>query len=73
VTGRLDPQTLSLPASLSGLLEPNRGRPSSRIMVFRFRPVSRSVERIEQPSRKQRIARSAASGLESIVSRVSFV
>jgi hypothetical protein len=42
-------------------------------MVFRLRPVSRFVERIEQPSKRHRIARSAALGRESMVSRVSFV
>src|ERR1017187_7155228 len=40
------------------------------MIVFRFRPVRRSVERIEQPSRRHRTARSAESGVERNVSRV---
>ncbi len=46
---------------------------SSRMMVLRFRPVSRSVDRIEQPSSRQCSARSAASGFDRNVSRVSLV
>jgi hypothetical protein len=42
------------------------------MMVFRLSPVSRSVERIEQPSSKHWIARAATSGFASIVSRVNL-
>jgi hypothetical protein len=46
---------------------------SSRMIVFRLSPVSRSVLRIEQPSRRHRSAWIAEAGFETNVSRVSFV
>ena len=43
------------------------------MIVLRFRPVSRSVLRIEQPSRRHWIERSPASGLLVMVARVNLV
>lgn len=43
-----------------------------RMIVLRFKPVSRSVVRIEQPSTRHWIALAAVSGLDSNVLRVSL-